>query len=90
MTDYVSPKQIADVAGLTEKHVRRMVSRAEGAGPFVSGQWFGQRLQVVREGDAKKVAFTTLPQHIREAFVSLAQLDLPLPPPWGSVKILKT
>jgi len=32
---HVTPDQIAEVAGLSEKHVRRMISRAQGAGPYV-------------------------------------------------------
>jgi hypothetical protein len=69
------------VAGLTEKHVRRMIRRAEGAGPYVSRDWFGARMQVCRTDDGALVAFPSLPDHIREAFVMLDQRELPLTPP---------
>ncbi len=78
---YVSPDQIAQVAGLSEKHVRRMVARARGAGPYVSPEWFGKRLRVVTGDCGPEIEFATLPKHIREAFMLLDQLELPLTPP---------
>ncbi len=78
--DFVSPDQIAQIAGLTEKHVRRMIGRAQGAGPYVNDEWFGQRMHVVVGECGPLVAFATLPDHIREAFVMLDQEELPLPP----------
>ena len=78
---HVTPDQIACIAGLTEKHVRRMIRRAEGCGPYVSRDWFGVRMQVCRTDDAVQVAFPSLPDHIREAFVMLDQKELPLTPP---------
>lgn len=78
---YVRPEQIAAVANLSEKHVRRVIMRAQGAGPYVSTDWFGNRL-VVRTGEhGPEVAFSSLPNHIREAFIMLDQPELPLPPP---------
>lgn len=77
----VTPAQIAQVSGLTEKHVRRMVGRAQGAGPHVSPCWFGERMRVRVVESGLEVEFASLPQHIREAFVLLDQPDLPLPPP---------
>lgn len=77
---YVTPDQIAALAGLTEKHVRRMISRAQGAGPYASRDWFGKHLHVVSGECGPKVAFPTLPDHIREAFVMRDQEELPLPP----------
>lgn len=76
----VTTAQIAQAAGLTEKHVRRMVSRAKGAGPYVAPTWFGVRMQIADRKDGT-VIFTSLPAHIREAFMMLDQQELPLPPP---------
>jgi len=78
---FVAPDQIAEVAGLTKKHVRRMIARARGAGPYVSQDWFGKRMRVVAGERGPEVEFATLPDHIREAFVMLDQEELPLPPP---------
>lgn len=78
---HVTPDQIANVAGLTEKHVRRMIARAQGAGPYVSREWFGKRMRVVIGESGPEVEFATLPDHIREALVMLDQPELPLPPP---------
>lgn len=78
---HVTPDQIAEVAGLSEKHVRRMIARAQGAGPYVSQEWFGKRLRIVTGECGPEVEFATLPDHIREAFVMLDQEELPLPPP---------
>ncbi|MGD9918580.1 MAG: hypothetical protein AB7U46_11200 [Paenirhodobacter sp.] len=44
ITTSVSPAEIAEVCKLTEKHVRRMIRRAEGCGPWVSPLWFGCRM----------------------------------------------
>ncbi len=83
----VTPDQIASAAGLTEKHVRRIIHRAEGAGPFVSPMWYGRRIDVIRDTDGPKVVFSTLPDHIREAFVMLDQQELSLPPPRVQIKL---
>lgn len=77
----VTPADIARVAGLTEKHVRRMISRPRGCGPYVSQEWFGTILRVEQNEHGPEVVFATLPEHIREAFVMLDQPELPLPPP---------
>lgn len=79
--DHVTPSEIARVAGLTEKHVRRMIRRAEGAGPYISRDWFGTRMQVRRIDNGTLVAFPSLPDHIREAFIMIDQMELPLTPP---------
>lgn len=74
---HVTITEIATVSGLTRKHVRRMATRA------VQGRaWCGaeMRLTIPEEGEVL-VEFTTLPDHIREAFVMLDQEELPLPPP---------
>ena len=80
---HVTPEQIAKVAGLSEKHVHRVLRRAKGAGPYVSQGWFGKRLRVVDRGCGPEVEFASLPDHVREAFVMLDQAELPLPPPGG-------
>lgn len=77
---FVTPDQIARASGLSEKHVRRMIARARGAGPHVSPEWFGKRLHVVTGECGPEVAFATLPDHIREALVMRDQEELPLPP----------
>ena len=82
----VTPAQIADVAGLTEKHVRRMISRAKGAGPYVSPDWYGVRMDVTRTDGGPIVMLSSLPAQIREAFVMLDQQELPLTPPMTNVK----
>lgn len=74
----VTPSEIAAVSGLTEKHVRRVFSRAVGAGPYVSPEWYGGRL-IISQSDRGPVAeFASLPIHIREAFIEQNQLRLPL------------
>lgn len=80
ITTSVSPAEIAEVSKLTEKHVRRMIRRAEGCGPWVSPLWFGCRMEVLRTAAGLKVRLASLPPHIREAFVMLDQLELPLCP----------
>ena len=77
----VTPAEIARVAGLTEKHVRRMISRARGCGPYVPQEWFGALMRIEDGECGPRVVFATLPDHIREAFVMLDQPELPLPPP---------
>lgn len=77
----VTVAEIAKVSGLTRKHVRRMITRnANGR------SWCGadMRLSFPDDGDAL-VEVHTLPDHIREAFVMLDQLELPLPPPWSKL-----
>ena len=84
---YVTPDQIAAMAGVTEKHVRRMISRARGAGPYLNPLWYGTRMRVSIGECGPEVAFATLPDHIREAFVMQDQEELPLPPPPEQIKI---
>jgi len=73
----VTIAEVAAVAGLTRKHVRRMAYRAT-----LGRSWCGadMRLIFVKGGEVL-VEMPTLPDHIREAFVMLDQADLPLPPP---------
>lgn len=75
---HVTPDRIAEVAGLSQKHVRRMVARASD--PVEPAEWYGARLRAVSGESGLEVEFATLPQHIREAFVMLDQEELPLPP----------
>ena len=71
----VTISEVAKVSGLTRKHVRRMAYRA------TQGQsWCGADLilNIPVKGEWL-IKFTTLPSHIREAFVMLDQAELPLP-----------
>lgn len=77
----VSANEIASVAGLTKKHVRRMMRRAQGLGPHVSPLWFGERMRIHQVEGEELVEFRTLPVKIREAFVMLDQPEFPLTPP---------
>lgn len=77
----VTPAEIAQVAGVTEKHVRRMMSRARGSGHHVSPEWFGRIMRIEKGEHGPEVVFATLPDHIREAFVMLDQQELPLTHP---------
>jgi hypothetical protein len=79
-TRQVTLAEVADISGLTRKHVRRMATRAQEG-----RSWCGadMRLTFPEDGDVL-VEFPTLPDHIREAFVMLDQLELPLPPPIGT------
>lgn len=74
----VTPAQIARALGCTPKNVRRMVGRSNGAEADVRGTWFGCKLRATRRGRDIQIEFETLPQHVREAFVMVDQLDLPL------------
>lgn len=71
----VTITEIAQVSGLTRKHVRRMAYRAT-----LGRSWCGadMRLNIPAKGEWS-VEFTTLPDHIREAFVMVDQEELPLP-----------
>jgi hypothetical protein len=83
-SEYVTADQIAEVSGLTTKHVRRMMGRANGAGPFVRPNWFGVRMKLVVGECGLEAEFATLPEHIQQAFREAEcmrdQLELPLPP----------
>ncbi|MCF6432639.1 hypothetical protein [Leisingera sp. MMG026] len=74
----VTPAEIAEIVGCTEKHVRRMIGRARGAGHHVSPEWFGRIMRIEDGEHGPEVVFATLPDHIREAFVMLDQPELPL------------
>lgn len=76
--DRCTSAEIAAAAHVTEKHVRRMMARAIGAGPYASPLWFGRRMSVHKGARGLEVEFATLPDHIREAFVMRDQLPLPL------------
>ena len=82
----VSAAEIARAAGLTERHVRSRIARAEGCGLCASRLWHGKLLDVRRAPDGGVlVAFASLPDHIREAFVMLDQYELPFStPPSGA------
>jgi len=72
-----------------------MISRAQGAGPYVAADWFGKRLAVCTGECGPEVEFSSLPDHIREAFVMQDQQELPLPPHrnklnWNEAKRLTT
>lgn len=81
MPDRCTISEIAAAAHVTEKHVRRMVARAKGAGPHVSPLWFGRRMRVHDCAGGPEVEFAALPDHIREALVARDQLALPFTPP---------
>jgi hypothetical protein len=74
---YHSAQEIAQVAGLTERHVKRVLGNAQTSGAL----WFGCRLRMIMGECGPQVHFASLPDHIREAFIMRAQMDLPLPPP---------
>ncbi|MFV1530495.1 MULTISPECIES: hypothetical protein [unclassified Phaeobacter] len=74
----VTPAEIAEVVGCTEKHVRRMIGRSRGAEPETRDTWFGANLRIEKGEHGPEVVFATLPDHIREAFVMLDQRELPL------------
>lgn len=78
----VTTTEIATISGLTRKHVRRMATRAQDG-----RSWCGadMRLTFPEDGDVL-VEFSTLPDHIREAFVMMDQPELPLPPPLERIK----
>lgn len=79
MTDLVTPAEIAALAHITEKHVRRVIRQFSR--PLISGgrvAWHGANLRV---RDGLMVEFASLPDDIRDAaLVARDQLDLPLPP----------
>lgn len=72
---HVTITEIAQVSGLTRKHVRRMITRAANG-----RSWCGTDIHLTfpEDGDVL-VDFHSLPEHIREAFVMLDQQELPLP-----------
>lgn len=69
--------EVAKVSGLTRKHVRRMATRIQEG-----RAWCGVEtcLTAPAKGEPKFL-FSTLPEHIREAFVMLDQEELPFPKP---------
>lgn len=78
----VSVEEIARAAGLTEKHVLRMIRRQRVAAPLTRRTWLGAQLRVSGDG----VEFASLPETIREALVLADQPELPLPPPqWNAI-----
>lgn len=69
----VTITEIAVVAGLTYKHVRRMAYRATQG-----RSWCGADMRLITPAKGEwSVEFVTLPEHIREAFVMLDQNELP-------------
>ena len=79
MTDLVTPAEIAGLARITEKHVRRVI-RQFSAGPYVSrAAWRGAALRI---HDGLLVDFASLPPDLRDAaLVARDKMSLPLPPP---------
>ncbi|MGH1330752.1 MAG: hypothetical protein ACRBBK_07720 [Paracoccaceae bacterium] len=72
---HVTITEIAKVSGLTRKHVRRMAYRAT-----LGRSWCGADMRLTTPAKGEwSVEFTTLPDHIREAFVMVGQEELPLP-----------
>lgn len=71
----VTLTEVAQVTGLTRKHVRRMAFRATQGRAWLGAD---MRLTIPANGEWL-VDFSTLPDHIREAFVLLDQAALPLP-----------
>lgn len=71
---YVTIAQVAEVAGVSRKHVRRQVTRAQAG-----RAWCGAEMRaLLPPGGEVLVEFPTLPEHIREAFVVLDQIELPI------------
>jgi len=72
--NYVTITKVAKVAGVSRKHVRRQVTRAQAG-----RAWCGAEMRVAFPADGEVlVEFPTLPEHIREALVMLDQAELRL------------
>ena len=75
----LSPAEVAALARITQKHVRRVI------GQFSAGPWHGRKTwrgAVLRIHPDKLVEFSSLPVDLRDAaLVARDQLSLPLPPP---------
>lgn len=73
--NYVTITKVAEVAGVSRKHVRRQVTRAQAG-----RAWCGADLRLVIPSKGEcLVELSTLPEHIREAFVMIDQVALPFP-----------
>ncbi len=84
MADLVTPAQIASLARITEKHMRRVIRE------FHSRGWLGPRKTwrgvPLRIHDGQLVEFASLPADIRDAaLVARDQLSLPFPPPRNTI-----
>lgn len=79
MVDVVTPAQIAGLAGITEKHVRRVIREFQTRGCHSPRKaWRGAALRI---HDAMQIEFASLPDDIRDAaLVARGQMHLPLPP----------
>lgn len=79
MTDLMNPAEIAALARVTERHMRRVISQF-GAGPWHGRDaWRGAALRI---HPGPLVEFSSLPDDVRDAaLVARHQLSLPLPPP---------
>lgn len=80
MNDLLTPAQIAAMARITEKHMRRVIRE------FHSRGWLGPRKSwhgaTLRIHDGPLVEFASLPAELRDAaLVARDQLSLPFPPP---------
>jgi hypothetical protein len=78
----VTLAEVAEVSGLTRKHIRRMATRAQEGRTWCGAE---MRLTAPSKGELS-IEFTTLPDHIREAFVMLDREELPLPPYLDRIK----
>ena len=79
MTELVTPAQIAELARITEKHVRRVIREFHTRGWYPPRKaWRGVALRI---HDGMQVEFASLPDDIRDAaLVARDQMPLPFPP----------
>lgn len=79
MTELVTPAEIAALAGITEKHVRRVIREFQTRGWLPPRDtWRGAELRI---HDGLMVEFSSLPADIRDAaLVARDQMALPFPP----------
>lgn len=80
MPDLVTPAQIAALAHITEKHVRRVIREFHTRGWEPPRRvWRGA---VLRIHAGMQVEFASLPDDIRDAaLIARDQMHLPFPPP---------
>ena len=79
--EWVAVDEAASLAGITPKHMRRVLGEAQRGFRTV---WKGQRLVWRGEGVAVELAVRSLPQEAREEFLIRhyhLNLALPDPPP---------
>ncbi|MFV0409767.1 MAG: hypothetical protein ACK5LJ_08775 [Paracoccus sp. (in: a-proteobacteria)] len=79
MSELVAPAEIAALAHITEKHVRRVIHQFSR--PRMHGGRSAWRGAVLDIHPGNLVAFSSLPVELRDAaLVARDQLSLPLPP----------